>query len=235
MQATRFTAGVIVGGIWAAACFLPVPARAQVATNTYNFSVSLAIPDNDSSGVSDSHTILPGVQSITDVRVTLNITGGFNGDYYAYLTHDTGFAVLLNRAGLTGTDAFGYADSGLNVTFDDTASNGEIHLYRLTLNPNGGALTGTWAPDGRDIHPADSLDTTLRSAFLSSFDGLNADGDWTLFVADVSAVGGGLLNSWELEVVGVVPEPGTWSLFGMGAAVLVLAAKRRRRQRSASS
>ena len=235
MKANRLIVAMILSGILAAACFLPAPARAQVATNTYSFVVNQAIPDNDLSGLSDSHTISPGIQSITDVQVTLDITGGFNGDYYAYLTHDSGFAVLLNREGRTETDAFGYPDSGFNVTFDDAASNGDIHTYRLTLNPNGGALTGTWAPDARNINPGLSLDTTPRGAFLGSFNSLGADGAWTLFVADVSPVGSGQLNSWSMEVIGVVPEPGTWVLFGLGASVLVPASRRHLRQHSTAS
>jgi subtilisin-like proprotein convertase family protein len=229
MKANRLIAAMMLSGILTAACFLPAPARAQVVTNTYAFVVNQAIPDNDLSGLSDSHTISPGIQSITDVNVTLNITGGFNGDYYAYLTHDSGFTVLLNREGRTGTDAFGYPDSGFNVTVDDAASNGDIHTYRLTLNPNGGALTGTWAPDARNTNPGLSLDTTPRGAFLGSFNGLGEDGNWTLFVADVSPVGSGLLGSWSMEVIGVVPEPGTCVLLGIGVSILALASKRHRR------
>ena len=110
-------------------------ASAQTVTNSTNYVVNAPIPDNDLTGVADARTFDSSIQSITEVRVTLNISGGFNGDYYAYVTHDGGFAVLLNRAGRTATDAFGYPDSGFNVTFDDAASSGDIHTYRLTLNP----------------------------------------------------------------------------------------------------
>jgi subtilisin-like proprotein convertase family protein len=231
MNSKRFSATQILSGIIAGVCFLAAPAPAQFVTNTYNFTVNEAIPDNDLSGASDTQTILPGILSITELSVTLSITGGFNGDYYAYLTHDSGFAVLLNRAGRTATDDFGYPDSGFNVTFEDDAANGDIHSYRLTLNPNGGALTGTWSPDGRDVHPASSIDTTLRDATLVSFQGLGADGDWTLFVADNSSVGNGVFDSWGMTVIGAVPEPGTIALLGLGATILVLAVRRRRHGR----
>jgi subtilisin-like proprotein convertase family protein len=231
MNSKRFAANWIFSGIVAGLCFLAAPAHAQFVTNTYNFTVNEAIPDNDLSGASDTQTILPGILSITDLSVTLSITGGFNGDYYAYLTHDSGFAVLLNRAGRTATDDFGYPDSGFNVTFEDGAANGDIHNYRLTLNPNGGALSGTWSPDGRDVPPASSIDTTLREATLLSFQGLVADGDWTLFVADTSSVGNGVFDSWGMTVIGVVPEPGTIALLGLGTTILVLAVRRRRHDR----
>jgi hypothetical protein len=112
MNSKRIAANWIVSGIMAGVCFLATPVRAQLVTNTYNFTVNEAIPDNDLAGVSDTQTITPGILSITELIVTLSISGGFNGDYYAYLTHDTGFAVLLNRAGRTATEDFGYPDSG---------------------------------------------------------------------------------------------------------------------------
>lgn len=231
MNSKRFSATRIFSGMVAGVCFLASPVRAQFLTNTYNFTVNEAIPDNDLSGVSDTQTILPSILSITDLSVTLSISGGFNGDYYAYLTHDSGFAVLLNRAGRTATDDFGYPDSGFNVTLEDGAGNPDIHNYRLTLNPNGGALSGTWSPDGRNVPPANSLDTSLRDATLLSFQGLGADGDWTLFVADASPVGLGMLESWGMTVVGAVPEPGTFALLGLGAGILILGARRRLRGR----
>ena len=36
----------------------------------------------------------------------------FDGDIYAYLGHGSGISNLLNRAGRTASDAFGYSDNG---------------------------------------------------------------------------------------------------------------------------
>ncbi len=189
-------------------------AQAQLFTNTLSYTVNQPIPDNNLNGFSDTRTVVSEIFSITDVRVTLNISGGFNGDYYAYLTHDSGFAVLLNRVGRTISSDLGYPDSGFSVLLDDAAAN-DIHTYRLSLNPNGGPITGTWQPDGRNIHPAISLDTTARTAGLDVFDDLDANGNWTLFLADVSAASTATLNSWGIEIVGV-PEPSTWALLATG-------------------
>jgi len=189
-------------------------AQAQLFTNTLSYTVNQPIPDNNLNGFSDTRTVVSEIFSITDVRVTLNISGGFNGDYYAYLTHDSGFAVLLNRVGRTISSDLGYPDSGFSVLLDDAAAN-DIHTYRLSLNPNGGPITGTWQPDGRNIHPAISLDTTARTAGLDVFDDLDANGNWTLFLADVSAASTATLNSWGIEIVGV-PEPSTWALLAIG-------------------
>src|ERR1035441_2956788 len=57
-------------------------------TGAYAFSGGVdnlftTIPDNDPNGIQSSQTLtgIPGV--VGHVTVTLNITGGFNGDYYA--------------------------------------------------------------------------------------------------------------------------------------------------------
>ena len=119
-------------------------------TATTNYTVGVTIPDSSASGIA-STTVFASSQiyQMTDVEVSLTIFGGFNGDYYAYLAHDSGFAVLLNRVGRDSGSLFGYPDAGLNVFLDDQAPDGDIHVYRSTLNPSGGTLTGTWAPDAR--------------------------------------------------------------------------------------
>src|SRR5262249_1201049 len=147
---------------------------------------------------------------------TLQIDGGFNGDFYAYLRHGaSGFAVLLNRVGQTGANPFGYADSGFNVTFSDFAPNGDIHTYANVTDPAGGTLTGLWQPDG----PHDSL-SSVRDGMLSSFTGLDPKGDWTLFVADLSSVGVGTLANWSLTIEGPsqsVPDSGSTLAFASAA------------------
>ena len=217
-------AGLATGG----ALLAGLSANAQLATNSATYNVGLSIGDNNLSGLSDTRTFAALIGAITDVNVTLNISGGFNGDFYAYLTHDSGFSVLLNRPGRTAVNTFGYPDSGFSVTFDDSAAS-DIHTYRLSFNPNGGALTGDWQPDGRNIHPGMSLDTSSRDAMLSSFNGLNPNGEWTIFIADASPVGSGALQSWSLQVVGnAVPEPGAFLLFLTGIGTLLFWARKRK-------
>ena len=167
---------------------------------------------------------IAGATAISSIQVSLNIDGEemINGDYYAYLRHgDTGFAVLLNRPGATASNPYGYFDSGLNVVFADDAKNGDIHNYQTVLNPNGGALSGIWQPDGRRVDPSDPYATT-RSAYLSSFIGADPNGDWTLFVADNSAVGVGTLTGWGLTItaeVTAVPEPSTFAALAVAAVL----------------
>ena len=171
------------------------------------------IPDGSSVGIVDSRAISGAGAGIAHLAVTLSISGrGFganNGDLYATLVlNDTpGFSVLLNRPGREGENPVGYGDNGLNLRLDD-GSDEDIHTYQMDLiGPLGTApLTGVWQPDGRHVDPADALDTSPRTAQLSSFVGLDPNGIWTLFVADVEPGGTARLDSWGL-VITPVPEP----------------------------
>ncbi|MBM3884032.1 MAG: PEP-CTERM sorting domain-containing protein [Verrucomicrobia bacterium] len=200
-------------------------------TTSASYTTSLPIPDNNLAGVADTRLFSSPIQSITEVKITLDIQGGYNGDLYGYLTYGTGFAVLLNRTGRTASAPFGYADSGFSVTLADAAPNGDIHNYQLTLDPGGSALTGTWQPDARNVHPATALDTTARGAFLNAFNTFDPNGSWTLYLADVSPVGTATLTGWGLEISGTspIPEPGgLWPFLALGAAAVGFRAWQRR-------
>lgn len=207
-------------------------AWAQTSTTVTNtFVVNKAIPDGSASGVSDTqHLDFSGQHlfKITDLTVSLNITGsGFTGDYYAYLVHDSGFAVLLNRPGRTAANSVGYGESGFNITLSDHAAN-DIHNYQDQQTFAGGIVTGTWSPDGRHFDPSLVLDTDPRSAFLSSFVDGDPSGDWTLFLADVDFGDQGTLVSWTLTMT-AVPEPSTYTFLGLGLGSLLLVLKWRKK------
>lgn len=216
-------------------CLLLVTLRSFGVTETYTFSPNAPIPDGNPSGLANTQTLATNIVSLTSVIVSASISGtldadpkAFNGDLYAYLTHGSGFSVLLNRVGRTaqtGPASFGYGDNGLNVTFSDSAAN-DIHLYRNVMTPPPGMpLTGNWQPDARTADPDTVLDTSSRSAFLSSFNLLDAHGAWTLFVADLSTGEEHTLSNWGLELTGAVPEPGSIALLSVG--IVVLAGSRR--------
>jgi subtilisin-like proprotein convertase family protein len=196
-------------------------AKADLITGVSN--PNLTIPDNDPNGVANTISLSTPITSIASLSMTLNIVGGYNGDFYAYLRHGaSGFAVLLNRAGQTGANLFGYADSGFNVTFSDLAANGDIHAYVNVVDPAGGTLTGLWQPDAR----FDGL-SNVRGATFNSFNGLDPNGDWTLFVADLSPVGIGTLANWSLTIEGAGPSvaaPDGGSTLALASAALVILA-----------
>ncbi len=235
-------------------CLASVGASAAIL-ETYSFTGS-PLPqvagDGTAVPVTDSRAISSAIASITDVNVTLTIEGvggapAFNGDFFVSLTHEeTGaYAVLLNRVGRrtpsSGVDfsaPFGYADNGVSITLDDQASNGDVHVYRLTLFGSHATpvdasfeqpLTGLWAPDGRNPSSGGNvLVQTPRTALLDSFNGQEASGTWTLSIADLNGGGAGALKSWGLELNGnpgtggpSIPEPAPLSVAaGMGALAL---------------
>jgi hypothetical protein len=207
-------------------------AAAHGAVLTFEFSsLGLAIPDGSSSGVSDTRQLGPAAGPILDVDVTLRIrprdgSAVYNGDLYAALTHESGYAVLLNRTGRRPGSTLGYGDNGFDVRFDDEAVNGDVHQYRFTLNgahtgllqPAPAALAGNWSPDARLVPPAQATLADPRTALLGSFDGLAVAGGWTLFLVDWETGGLAALDSWGLQIT-VVPEPAAAAaVAGLGLA-----------------
>ena len=216
--------------IFLSAVALLALARPAQASFTYTFTENAVIPDGSLVGAAFTHQLteqgpaLPG--AITDLNVTLNLSGGWNGDLYAYLVHSSGFTVLLNRVGRSGTSGPGYGDAGMDVKLDDlaTVANGglgDIHTYGTGPTTQDGTLAKSYTPDGRNVDPLTGNMTPLGhyDTALSSFNTLLGTGGWTLFVADVSGGGVSTLNSWTLEIA-AVPEPA--SLIEGSVAVLFL-------------
>jgi subtilisin-like proprotein convertase family protein len=189
------------------------------------------IPDNDPTGYQDTRVLagLPG--PISDLNVTLTLSGGFNGDLYVCLSHGPALCVLLNRVGRSSTNALGYADTGFGAdseqsrfTLNDQALN-DVHFYQASLYSlnSAGELTGTWQPDGRVLDPASaagSFDAAPRSNMLAGFNGLDPNGGWTLFLADQNWGDMSLLTEWGLTIT-TVPEPSALTLASLGAVVLM--------------
>jgi len=206
------------------------PVWAQtIVTTSYTNSTPAGILDGNPVGVTELFTVSDLSGSITNVQVTLDITGGFNGDLYAYLVSPQGqMAVLLNRPGVDGSNPSGYGNAGFNLTLDGLATN-DIHYYQSgSYTLTSGQLTGTWAADGRNIDPQSAgsvFASTLPTAGLNLYSGLSGgdvNGTWSLFIADL--VGGGsspTLNSAVLTIM-TVPEPQTWVMLGGGLAMFCL-------------
>jgi len=206
----------------------------QSETN-FLFNVNQAIPDDNPLGLTLTTNLTVTGGSIGSVTVGLDISGGYNGDLYAYVAGPNGgFSVLLNRVGVSNNaSAFGYSDSGFNVTFSDSAGTNIQYYQNFSYTLSGGQLTGVWQPEGVNIDPESGPSlflTTPPSTPLSSFDGSNPNGTWTLFLADLSSGGQSTVVSWGVDIT-TVPEPGTVAVLGMGMAGTLVWIRRRRSSR----
>jgi subtilisin-like proprotein convertase family protein len=200
------------------------PCCATAATTLVgNQVVNTAIPDNNSSGLASIIAIAGGGQTVTSVEVVMTTQNGWNGDLYAYLEHNGVLSVLLNRPGRTAADTAGAASSGMQVRFADAAP---ADIHTAIPGSYGALASGTYQPDARAEDPGLVTDASPRGLYLFGFDGELADGEWTLFVADLSGGDVATLSNWSLSVT-VVPEPSTSALL-FGAALPLLLRRRRR-------
>lgn len=161
------------------------------------------IPDNNLSGWSDTRTLSGNTGlTVTDVRVTLDIASGWNGDLYGYLVHGSGFVVLLDRVGQNMSNPSGFSNSGFtSVTLWDGMGNSLIQT-------NGSYSSSSPVPTGNYTSAGGTLNT--------SFDTLAVDGSWTLFLADLSTGDISQVTGWTLTI-DAVPEPTTWAMLIFGS------------------
>jgi len=167
---------------------------------------------------------------LSDITVTLNVSGGFNGDLSATLTDPNGNVIhLLNRVGVTAGQPFGFNNNGFTITLHDAASGGNIHYNGGTYDPTGpNPVTGNFQADGHEISESSSgaaFDSATAATLLGTFGGHDPNGTWTLVFSDWSGSGDpSTLVSWSLDLT-AVPEPinialAVFALVGIGVKVL---------------
>ena len=181
------------------------------------------IPEGSLIGMVSTGTESGLAGNVTGMTLDLNISGGYNGDLYAYLVAPNGStALLMDRPGVTGGNPFGYGGSGMNIALGSTGGN-----IQTTPETPGVQLMGNYQP----------------VVSLTTFNGLAANGNWRLFIADEGSGGGqAVLNNWSLAITATaVPEPdqvaamvllglvglvaGSWRSWGRGLGVEQYAGK----------
>jgi hypothetical protein len=168
--------------------------------------------DPITSGVGLASTITSSgfIGYVGDLTVTLNISGGNNGDLYGYLSYNGVLVTILNRPGVTGSNPFGFNSSGYGVTISDS---GAVNL-NTTAGTSGQPVTG-------DVFNVNGTSGNGSLAFGSAYNGMDPNGTWTLFLEnEVSGGDPSTLVSWSIGI-NAVPEPTNVALgiFGVCAVV----------------
>lgn len=170
----------------------------SVKTNTFSRtnSASISIPGSGTQGPAALYPSTVAFSGITgtvvSVRVTLaGLTHGYAGDVDALLVGPTGqTAMLISDAG-NGTNI-----AGATLTFDSSAS--------TSLVPEGWIVTSTNKPTDYDS-ASDGFPSPAPSGpydqTLSSFNGLDPNGTWSLYLFDDAALdSGSLTQGWRMTI-----------------------------------
>lgn len=161
-------------------------------------SLGQVIPDNNPSGVAYALDFGATGLEISDLQVSFNISGGWSGDLYAYLSHGSGFAVLLNRVGTVKIGDDGYSTLGFDIVLQPATTHSGLTDIHNVPSPTTG---GSYQADGRLAYTDTSSPQTLDK-FLTAA----PNGAWTLVFADMAGGSISTLNSWSVDIT-AVPEP----------------------------
>lgn len=236
-----------------AAVLAIVLATTAYAQNTYTFTGGpLTIPDNSAAGI--NMDIVVGDSFIIDQFESVSFTFGtlaqgagnapnrahsWIGDLIATLTHvPSGMTIdLFRRVGSVTTSGVGDSSnlSGvytlsnvLPLSFASTRLVDEAVLGDTTYNLRNGVYrpTTNTFPGSGSAGAGENI-TNLNT----TFDGLNVNGTWRLFMSDNAGGDIGDLQSWSFTVVpaSAVPEPATMTLAGMGLAAITARYRKRRK------
>ena len=186
---------LLLAAPWAQATLTQVDTGGSIAAGSPVGAVFTATLGGYTDGLNANPTV-------SQLSVNLNITGGYNGNLYAYLIAPNGtLVVLMNQPGVA-VNGFGAYGSGMNITLQDgLTGNGSIQSVT-----SGGILSGSYNAAG-------------GSSALSAFDGSQVNGVWTLYLADLASGSGNPSLSWSIGLT-PVPEPVDLAL-GLFAAMLL--------------
>ncbi|HEY3854638.1 MAG TPA: hypothetical protein VGO67_09615 [Verrucomicrobiae bacterium] len=184
----KVTKNILVATI-AAFLLVGVEARAGIYdSGTLNDPITTGV------GLASTITTSGEVGNIGGVTITLDISGGNNGDLYGYLSYNGALVTILNRPGVSTSNPFGNSGSGYNILISDLAG---VNLS--TVNGTyGSQVTGSYNVNGTDGN---------GSLAFGAYNGADPNGVWTLYLENgVSGGDPSTLVSWSVGI-NAVPEP----------------------------
>ncbi len=145
-------------------------------------TISLAIPDNNTTGVTSVLNIagVPAGATVTNVSITFNATHTFDADLDISISGPNGVSIDLS------SDNGSLNDNYVNTVFSNSAV--------TAITAGTAPFTGTFLPEGN-----------LTNSFSIP------NGAWTLKVVDDLGGDVGTVNNWSIVVTYIVPTPTiTW-------------------------
>ncbi len=177
-----------------------VAAPAAAAPTTYTWNGSLAIPDNNPSGVCATLNV-PDSIVISDLNVTFNGNHAWVGDLsFRLISPANTQLTLMNRPGRT-SSGFGNSSNlaaANTITFDDSASS-SAETIGNGLSESASIPTGSFfpAPEGG------------AGSNLAQYNGTNAQGNWQFCIADEAGGDTGSMVTWALVIEADTTPPDT--------------------------
>lgn len=158
-------------------------------------AITVAIPDNNAAGVSNTLAVtgIPAGATVTGVSVNFNVTHTFDGDLMFNLqAPNNNILNLVNRRG-------GAGDNFTNTVISSSAT--------TAIAAGTAPFTGTFLPDG-----ANAVGPTGFVSNVTTFPALysTGNGNWTLAIRDNAGLDVGTLTSWGITISYTVPAP-VWS------------------------
>lgn len=158
----------------------------KTKSGMFQQTTPLAIPDNNTTGVTSTIVVSGAGTYLSDLDVIANITHTFNTDIDMTITSPVGRVVTL------GTDNGGGLDNVFAGThWDDDADPGSPIPY--PTGPPGPNITTDHVYTDLTVAP-----NLTPEEPLGAFIGENPNGTWTMKVIDDSPADVGTLNSWSL-------------------------------------
>ncbi len=165
-------------------------------TNT----ISLAIPDNSSTGVSSTLAVsgIPAGATIDSIIATFSITHSFDEDVLINLEAPNGQIINLVKGNIitTGTNF-----TNTRISSDET---------KPAIPTSGSPFTSTYKADkattGFQLTPSPVPTTATWSSLYTTL-----NGDWKLRVYDDESIGTGTLTNFQIKLAYSAPVPPVWS------------------------
>lgn len=164
--------------------------------NNFTVTPNTAIGNNTAFNTSIPVSGVVGNTSLVTIR--LNIIHTWDGDLVIFLRDPTNkWLELSYRNG-------GSGDNYTNTIFQDAAT--------TNITAGSAPFTGNYNPEGTLIATGGSMNTTGTISSLAGFNGLNANGNWTLRISDEAGMDTGTFVSATLSITGSLPT--SWIAIG---------------------